>query len=229
MRIQEQSTGRWKTVLSSSWLKISDILKCPDTRSLILLAGNIIWFGLWCDTSTMLIMIKAVMHTVVILVLRLYISMWTVIIVVPLPRIATIKLWQCENTRTEHWTLKNSAEQFLIEDIWHLVCLDTRSLILLAGNIIWFGLWCDTSTMLILIKAVTHTVVILVLRLYIFHVQPTGHRMILPRIATIKLWQWSRNTRTEHWTLKNSAQQFLIEDIWHLEMPGHSKFDFVSW
>ena len=28
---------------------------------------------------------------------------------------------------------------------------------------------------------------------------------------------------------KNSAEQFLIEDIWRLEMPGHSKFDFVSW
>ena len=94
----------WKTVLSSSWLKISDILKCLDTRSLILLAGNIIWFGLWCDTSTMLILIKAVTQTVVILVLRLYIFhvQPAVIIVVPLPRIATIKLWQW-------WEYKNRA------------------------------------------------------------------------------------------------------------------------
>ena len=145
MRIQEQSTGRWKTVLSSSWLKISDVLKCPDTRSLILLAGNIIWFGLWCDTSTMLILIEAMTQTVVILVLRLYIFhvQPTVIIVVPLPRIATIKLWQW-------WEYKNralDAEKQWLSSSWLkisdvLKCPDTRSLILLAGNIIWFGLWC---------------------------------------------------------------------------------------
>ena len=120
MRIQEQSTGRWKTVLSSSWFKISDILKCWDTWSLILLAGNIIRFRLWCDTWTMLILIEAVTQTVVILVLRLFILhvQPTVIIVVP-PRIATIRLWQW-------WEYKNRALDAekqcwaVLEDIWNL-------------------------------------------------------------------------------------------------------------
>ena len=57
----------------------------------------------------------------------------------------------------------------------------------------WF--WCFLCSRL---EDYIEAVVVLVLKLYIFHVQPTVIIVVpLPRIATIKLWQW--------WEYKNRA------------------------